>query len=292
LNLRLKIKYFKEKRRIIMKRLILLFLGLSLLSPVLAFAEPDADGCKDHPLFSRMKNYYISACETKYDQALIMIEEEPDSPKNLRPEGDKTFISYQYDETAGVSASYLQIRRNYQNAAKLLKGKILVDRDRYTAMQIDNKGSRIYVGLELFNDGRTISLTILEQKAMEQEITANDMWQALQKDGFMALYINFDTNEATIKPESQSIIDQIVELMKSQPGLKLSIEGHTDSQGTPASNKTLSLNRAKAVIKAVSQGGVNASNLSAEGWGQERPVADNRTEEGRAQNRRVEIVKK
>jgi OmpA-OmpF porin, OOP family len=275
-----------------MKRLILLLLGIALISPSLAFAETDADGCKDHPLFSRMKNYYISACETKYDQALIMIEEEPDSPRNLRPEGDKTFISYNYDETAGASASYLQIRRNYQNAAKSLKGKILVDRDRYTAMQIDNKGSRIYVGLELFNDGRTISLTILEQKLMEQEITANDMWQALQKDGFMALYINFDTNEATIKPESQSIIDQIIELMKSQPGLKLSIEGHTDSQGTPASNKTLSLNRAKAVINAVSKGGVNASNLSAEGWGQERPVADNRTEEGRAKNRRVEIVKK
>jgi OmpA-OmpF porin, OOP family len=275
-----------------MKRLILLILALALVIPALALAEPDAEGCKDHPLFTRMKNYYISMCETKYDQALIMIEEEPDSPKNLKPEGDKTFLSYQYDETAGNAPSYLQIRRNYQNAAKLLKAKILVDRDRYTAMQIDNKGSRIYIGIELFNDGRTFSLTILEQKAMEQEITANDMLQALQKDGFMALYINFDTNEAIIKPESQGIIDQIVELMKSQPDLKLSIEGHTDSQGLPASNKTLSLNRAKAVIKAVSQGGINPSNMSAEGWGQERPVADNRTEEGRAKNRRVEIVKK
>jgi OOP family OmpA-OmpF porin len=275
-----------------MKRIIILFLGLALLSPVLAFAEPDAEGCKDHPLFTRMKNYYISACETRYDQALIMLDEEPDSPKNLKPEGDKTFISYQYDETAGASASYLQIRRNYQNAAKLLKGKILVDRDRYTAMQIDNNGSRIYIGLELFNDGRTVSLTILEQKAMEQEITANEMWQALQRDGFMALYINFDTNAAIIKPESQPIIDQIIELMKSQPDLKLSIEGHTDSQGTPESNKTLSLNRARAVIKAVSEGGINASGMSAVGWGQENPVADNRTEEGRAKNRRVEIVKK
>lgn len=263
-----------------------------MLCPGLAFAEPDADGCKDHPLFTRMKNYYISMCETKYDQALIMIEEEPDSPKNLKPEGDKTYLSYQYDETAGTAPSYLQIRRNYQNAAKVLKAKTLVDRDRYTAMQIDNKGSRIYVGLELFNDGRTFSLTILEQKAMEQEITANDMLQALEKDGFMALYINFDTNEAIIKPESQSIIDQIVELMKSQPDLKLSIEGHTDSQGSPVNNKTLSLNRAKAVIKAVSEGGINASSMSSEGWGQERPVADNRTEEGRAKNRRVEIVKK
>jgi len=275
-----------------MKRLSLLFIGIVLLIPAAAFAEPDADGCKDHPLFTRMKNYYIVQCEKKYDQALIMIDEDPDSSKNLKPEGDKTFIKYQYEESAGKAPSYLQIRRNYQNAAKALKAKILVDRERYTCMQIDKSGGRIYISLELFNDGRTINLTIVEQKAMEQEITANDMWQALQKDGFMSLYINFDTNKATIKPESAGIIDQIVELMKSQSSLKLSIEGHTDSQGTPESNKTLSLNRAKAVIKAVSEGGISASRMSAVGWGQEKPVADNRTEEGRAKNRRVEIVKK
>jgi OOP family OmpA-OmpF porin len=221
-----------------------------------------------------------------------MIDEDPDSSKNLKPEGDKTSIKYQYEDSAGKAPSYLQVRRNYQNAAKTLKAKILVDRERYTAMQIDKGGGRIYVGIELFNEGRNISLTIVEQKAMEQEITANDMWEALQKDGFMALYINFDTNKSTIKPESAGIIDQIVGLMKSQPGLKLSIEGHTDSQGTPESNKTLSLNRAKAVIKAVSEGGIIASRMSAVGWGQEKPVADNRTDEGRAKNRRVEIVKK
>jgi OOP family OmpA-OmpF porin len=275
-----------------MKRLCCLIFVVAWLVPITAFAEPDAEGCKDHGLFTRMKNYYILECEKKFDQALIMIDEDPDSAKNLKPEGDRTLIKYMYQESAGTAPSYVQIRRNYQNAAKSLKAKILVDRLRYTAMQIDKAGARIYVGIELFNDGRNISLTILEQKAMEQEITANDMWQALQKDGFMALYINFDTNKATIKPDSLGIIDQIVELMKSQPDLNISIEGHTDSKGSPGANKTLSLNRAKAVIKAVSAGGINPSRMSAIGWGQEKPVADNRTEEGRAKNRRVEIVKK
>jgi len=275
-----------------MKRLCCLIFAVVLLVPMAAFAEPDADGCKDHPLFTRMKSYYIVQCEKKYDQANIMIDEDPDSPKNLKPEGDKTFIKYQYEDSAAQAPSYLQIRRNYQNAAKALKAKILVDRLRYTAMQINKDSSRIYIGLELFNDGRTIDITILEQKAMVQEITANDMWQALQKDGFMALYINFDTNKSTIKQESTGIIDQIVELMKSQPNLELSIEGHTDSQGTPKRNKTLSLDRAKAVIKAVAKGGISESRMSPIGWGQEKPVADNKTEEGRAKNRRVEIVKK
>jgi OOP family OmpA-OmpF porin len=275
-----------------MKRIAFLFLAIVLLTPALVFAEPDADGCKDHRLFTRMKNYYILECEKKFDQALILLDEDPESAKNLKPEGDRALIKYQYQEVAGMAPSYLQIRRNYQNAAKALKARILVDRERYTAMQIDKNGARIYVGIELFNDGRNISLTILEQKAMEQEVTANDMWEALQKEGFMALYINFDTNKATIKPESTGIIDQIVELMKSQSSLKITIEGHTDSQGLPAANKTLSLNRAKSVIKAISAGGINQSRMIAVGWGQEKPVADNRTEEGRAKNRRVEIVKK
>ncbi len=276
-----------------MKKLVFFVLVLALFTPFSAFAASDADDCKDHPLFSRMKNYYISSCETKeFDQALIMIDEDPESRKNLKPEGAKTFIQYQHDETTGKEASYLQIRRNYQNAAKALKAKILVDRDRYTAMQIDTKGKRVYVGIELFNDGRDISLTILEQEVMVQEITAHDMWNALEKEGFMALYINFDTNKAVIKSESMAIVDQVAELMKGKQGLKLSIEGHTDAQGTATANKTLSLNRAKAVVKALTERGISASRLSSAGWGQERPIADNRSEDGRAKNRRVEIVKK
>lgn len=275
-----------------MRKLGLCVLLLALLTPFSAFAEPDADGCKDHPLFTRMKGYVIEGCETTFAQALIMIDEDPESPKNLKPEGNRTQIRYAFSESSGTAPSYLKIRRNYQNAAKTLAAKILVDRERYTAMRIDRKGQRIFVGLELFNDGRTMTLTILEQEAMEQEVTADLMWQALSKDGFMALYINFDTNKAVIKPESMDIVDQVAELMKSKPGLKLSIEGHTDTQGTAASNKTLSLNRAKAVVKALTERGIAASRLSAAGWGQEKPVADNRSEEGRAKNRRVEIVKK
>ena len=275
-----------------MKRFGLCVLMLVLLIPFSAFAESDADGCKDHPLFTRMKGYVIEGCETTFAQAMIMIDEDPESSKNLKPEGNRTQIRYVFSESAGTAPSYLKIRRNYQNAAKTLSAKILVDRERYTAMRIDRKGQRIFVGLELFNDGRTMTLTVLEQESMEQEVTADLMWQNLSKDGFMALYINFDTNKAVIKSDSMPIVDQVAELMKGKQGLKLSIEGHTDAQGTAAANKTLSLNRAKAVVKALTERGIAASRLSAAGWGQERPVADNRSEDGRAKNRRVEIVKK
>ncbi|MBN2369918.1 MAG: OmpA family protein, partial [Vicinamibacteria bacterium] len=94
------------------------------------------------------------------------------------------------------------------------------------------------------------------------------------------------------RQESRPIVDQVAALLKQNAGLRLSIEGHTDNVGTPASNKLLSERRAKAVLDAVVATGVAASRLSAVGWGQDRPIADNRSNEGRGKNRRVEIVKK
>jgi len=182
--------------------------------------------------------------------------------------------------------------RNYQNAAKQKGGQVLVDRPGYTALKFTREGSTVYAVVSTGSGGYRLYLDVLEEKAMTQEITANLMWEKLQKEGFISLQINFDTNKATIKPESMPLIKQIVDLMKSQPKLKVSIEGHTDNQGTAAANKVLSLNRAKSVVAAVAAGGIKADRMETAGWGQEKPVADNRTEEGRAVNRRVELVKK
>lgn len=260
--------------------------------PSPAQAEADAKGCKDHPLFTRLPGYHIERCEKKYEAALIKIDEDPDSPKNLRPEGDRYFIKYAYDETAGDPAGFLQIRRNYQNAAKQQSGAVLVDHPRYTALRFDRGEGNVYAGIEVFNEGRSIELTILVQKAMKQDISASMIWDALQKDGFVTLYIDFDTNKADVKSGSLPQIRQVAAMLKTQQGLDVSIEGHTDSQGTPAANKTLSLNRAKSVVALIAAEGIEAERLSAQGWGQEKPIADNRTEDGRARNRRVEIIKK
>ena len=96
---------------------------------------------------------------------------------------------------------------------------------------------------------------------------------------------------AELKPDGTAAVAQIVALLKQDRSLKLSIEGHTDNVGNAAANKKLSQARADAVMQAVIAGGTSASRLSAKGFGQEVPVADNRTEEGRAKNRRVELVR-
>jgi OOP family OmpA-OmpF porin len=126
---------------------------------------------------------------------------------------------------------------------------------------------------------------------MKQDITASDMLEAINKTGSIALQINFETGKSAIKPESQTIVDQIAAMLLSEPALKVSIEGHTDNTGTALANKTLSENRAKSVVQALIAKGIDKARLSSKGWGQEKPVADNSTEEGKAKNRRVVIVK-
>ncbi len=84
----------------------------------------------------------------------------------------------------------------------------------------------------------------------------------------------------------------MLKLLQQNPGLRLAVQGHTDNAGTPAHNQTLSEDRARAVVGALTQGGIAADRLAASGLGQTRPVADNATDAGRAQNRRVELVQR
>jgi OmpA-OmpF porin, OOP family len=260
-------------------------LATIMLSAV-TFAEEDSEGCKDHPLITRMKNFYINICEDNYDAVEFNINKN-DETKTI--EGHKTHFQYMIKEGNSIP-SELQIRRNYANAIKNLGGQVIYDKPTNETLKLIINGKEIWVKVESF--GNYYELYIVEVEAMTQEVTADAMFDALNKDGFMALYINFDTGKSTIKSDSQPIINQIASLMKEHDDLKLSIEGHTDNVGKSAANKTLSQQRAKAVLDAVVKQGIAAGRMTAIGWGQEKPIADNRSEDGRSKNRRVEIVKK
>lgn len=101
--------------------------------------------------------------------------------------------------------------------------------------------------------------------------------------------IFFDSNKSDLKPESQTELDKLVLLLTENPGLKIEISGHTDNVGKPAENLTLSNNRAKAVVDYLAGKNIPAGRLLAKGYGETKPVADNKTEEGRALNRRTEM---
>lgn len=118
------------------------------------------------------------------------------------------------------------------------------------------------------------------------------LYDRMMSDGkFITYGITFDVGKATIKPESMGEINRIVQLMNENPTLKFSVEGHTDSTGNAASNQTLSEQRAQAIVDKLVELGIAKDRLTAVGKGQNNPIADNSTDEGRAKNRRVEFVK-
>ena len=135
---------------------------------------------------------------------------------------------------------------------------------------------------------------IINVQEMKQEITADasQLQSELDKTGHVAVYgINFDTGEAAILPESETVLNSILDLLKNNPDLKLSVEGHTDNQGAKAQNQALSEKRARAVVGWLVAHGIDDGRLQAKGFGDSKPVGDNSTDEGKAKNRRVELVK-
>ncbi|MBI5473449.1 MAG: OmpA family protein [Ignavibacteriae bacterium] len=269
-----------------------------LLVVVLSFtyAQEDMEGGTDVPYFTRMPNHIITHTANRDFDAYQMY----DGKTLVTIEGKVYQTAYELKEDVKNPPSELQIRRNLIAAIKNLGGKILFEGEYEFD---DTRANNTLATGKVVKDGRELwieawpypngyTLTVVEREAMEQEITANDILSELNKSGFIALYINFETGKSAIMPESQNLIDQIAAMLKSNPSLNVSIEGHTDNVGSPASNKSLSENRATSVMNAIVGKGVEKSRLSTKGWGQENPVGDNRTEEGRAKNRRVEIVKK
>ncbi len=273
-----------------------------MLLVVVSFAgvhAQDAEGCADHPMLTRMPEYYISECSNSYNQVQVVTAIADGEHQRKTLEGNVTVLEYAYiEEKEAKLPSWFQVVKNYTNAITKIGGKKIFSDPSFATFLVTKGGKEIWIGMDLNTsdaEGTNLysyNVKVIEIEAMKQEITANEMLDELNKSGFIALYINFETGKADIKPESQTIVDQIAEMLKVNASLNVSIEGHTDNVGSAASNKTLSENRAKSVMNAILGKGIDKSRLSAKGWGQEKPVGDNKTEDGRARNRRVEIVKK
>jgi len=280
-------------------------------------AQDDAEGCKDHPLFNRLPNFYIYSCDqTQFDlRRFPRGALQPDAEGTMRAptvdvEGPAWNVVYAIKD-GSTPASPLQIMRNFRNAGQrggaTIEGEYsgwcegMLDETLHvgngctnfgTSMRFARGATEVWAYVQAVGDGEGYEMVIAEREAMKQEIVASELLEKIDADGFIALYITFETGKATIAPESEVLIDQVAAALKTAPTLNLEVAGHTDNVGTAASNQTLSEQRAEAVRNALVARGVDAARLTAKGYGQTSPVADNRTEEGRAQNRRVELVKR
>ncbi|GGH67842.1 outer membrane protein OmpA-like peptidoglycan-associated protein [Filimonas zeae] len=159
---------------------------------------------------------------------------------------------------------------------------------------IRQKDAEVWIQFSLL-DGESGRMTILQKGDMETlKITlmkADDLKKEIDATGKAILHINFDTDKTSFGKEGDDAVTEIKKLLQQDGNLKLSIEGHTDNTGNAAKNKQLSLARANAVMNALVKAGIRKDRLKAVGYGSEKPVVDNNTDEGKAQNRRVELVK-
>lgn len=266
-----------------MKTIFFLFIVIIIL--VFSSFSPAQDivGSKDHPMFNRLNGFNIIDYSTEEFGSHLFYDS---NDNEIKVEGKKTFIRYEGANEVGS----LKIIRNFSNAIKKIGGTAYEQYENRVYLYIKQENKETWA--EVFAGDYDYDLTIIEKGEVEQEITANAILKELNETGKAILYINFDSGKSTIKKESLPIIEQIIEMMNQATDIQISVEGHTDGDGSNESNLKLSNARAKAVLDAIVNGGITHSRLSSVGFGEEKPIADNNTEEGKTKNRRVELIKK
>lgn len=261
-------------------RLLLLF----LLYTLSVWSQPaDVPGSADPFLFRRISGFQIAEFKEQPQGAFpFQTAAATDSPV----EGRKIEITYR---NGGQPISASSIFQHYQRAALGLGGKVLKQSPQSVSFMVQGKTSELWLAIEA-PDPAQYKLILVERGTAIPQVTPDDMFATLERDGRVALYVKFNMDESVIKPESQDLILKAAELLKRSPVPRISAEGHTDFVGNSATNKVLSIARAQAVVEALVKLGVDPKRLSVTGYGQERPIGDNKTEEGRAKNRRIELV--
>lgn len=286
--------------------------------------EKDIEGSKDHPMVSRYPgSHIISYAAKEYDEYVFatgkIVDDQP--TKSERLEGKITRITYQ----APAGRSTLEVERNFEMALKKAGFQVLftcTDPDcgngnvaqsvngdktlnywnpgfsqRHLSAKLGRAEGDAYVSLYVINsdEGPVVQLDIVEMKPMDTgmiTVNAKVLADDINRTGHASVYgIYFDTGKADVKPESAATLGEIAKLLSQDPKLKLYVVGHTDNQGALDMNMDLSRRRAAAVVQVLtSKYNIAASRLSPQGDGPTAPVASNHAEDGRAKNRRVELV--
>jgi OOP family OmpA-OmpF porin len=285
---------------------------------VLAANRPTADGIL-------VKAYEGSKFESQKELGFIQLElpvgpVDPKAAGGLGKtdvlEGYVTKVDY---SMSGAKRSTLEVARNYEqalvdagfqlifNCSSKSKtcGKLKFDplfgefpySDEYylIARATDKATSELLTVAIRVPESHHHHIFVVRGKAMDTgmaKVNAAAMSKGLEQTGHMALYgIQFDFGKASLKPESAPVLAEVAELLKQNAKLRLHVVGHTDNVGAFDTNMTLSKSRAATVVDAlVKQHGIAASRLMPHGASSIAPVATNRTDPGRAENRRVELV--
>ncbi len=250
---------------------------------------PDAKGCQDSAILSRLSGCSIRGCLRNDYNVHAM----PIGVANKVKSVEGAYEKIDFRCPAGTSS--IQTYRNAENALKAKGYQVLFvnnygnnSRFTFTARQ----GAQ---WITFYSDRLDYQLITVKEKELEQQMQANTAagWgEQINQTGRATIYgINFDTGKASIRPDSQPVLVELLGLLQKQPDWSLMVAGHTDNIGTDSLNIPLSQQRAEAVIAWLSAKGVDRWRLIPAGFGSRKPLADNGTDEGRAKNRRVDLVK-
>lgn len=272
---------------------LLLVLFVVAQQQVMAGSDPnDCEGCKDPVLFNRMPGFHIYRTQ---DVDFDRFDFPVGSGKSEQVEGHHLYYDYYANEGIKIPSG-LQVVANYANAAKAIGGKKLYEYEdggtQYATLKVVKSDREVWVMIEAGSNGM-YKVNIVEKQLMRQDVVANaeSLAGMIKETGKAAVYgIYFDTDKSEVKPESAPTIAEVVKLLNATPALKLYVVGHTDNVGGFDHNVKLSQSRAASVVNALVGKGIVASRLVPFGAGPTSPAAANTTEEGRAKNRRVELV--
>jgi len=246
---------------------------------------------QEYPLFSKLANFTFNQKESRevsFDAHKFKTGES--GKDKMTVEGKYITLRYTLEKNADAPGQ-LYIIRNFANAVQQAGGEVLYEGRGLGTFRIIQGEKEIWAQVSAPANGKWYELDIIEKKSMQQEVTVNPVLDAIDRTGKATVYINFDTASSKIRPDSEPVIDTIFAMLQERPEMKLSIEGHTDGDGTAEGNQKLSEERAQAVQTALVGRGIVAARLRSKGHGMSMPVVDNTTEEGKAKNRRVELVK-
>jgi OOP family OmpA-OmpF porin len=251
--------------------------------------------------YETMQNYTGSSIYATEGKLGILTFEGSDGKDFNQKLFDKSF--YDYLDKIGAKQIYKGefpedekqrtiLEKNSWNGKNRTSGLLRESESPFAVYAFKNGGKKYIVNIQ--SNSAQGNIFIMELKDFEQTIkkySAEQMKSDIDKTGKAVLHINFDTDKASLQPDGQEVVEEILALLNADPKLKLSIEGHTDNSGSEARNQTLSTQRANTVMYALAAKGIDIQRLKAKGFGASKPLKANDTEENKAENRRVELVK-
>lgn len=225
---------------------------------------------------------------------------------NITNETGKTFSAYELKKNidaviAAAGGVKITESKMPSEVSKALPDDVTIDKNSCLG-DVYNEPAQVWVirrpdreiWIQSVASSAVSSMCIVETKpfvATAKLLPADALKKAIDQSGKAVVHVNFATDATQILPDSQAQIGAIVALLKANPTLKLAINGYTDETGSAAHNQTLSEGRAASVRQALVAAGIGGDRLTSKGFGASAPIADNGSDAGKAQNRRVELVK-